>query len=121
MPPEDHHDAADEEGHKQKKAEPTLIQPGSTLVEAEDNTDRTPPAPHPVEVPKGDLHTSTWTTTHQHEPRHVTMDLDTSDNAANTDISRADIDTGSLKETRSSRIHTAEVLLATIMTSTQNL
>ena len=52
VPPEEHHDAADEEDHKQKeateKAKPTHTQPGSTLVEVEDNADWTPPTPQPV-------------------------------------------------------------------------
>ena len=52
--PEEHHDTADREDHRQKeateKAKPTHTQPGSNLVEVEDNADWTPPAPQPVEV-----------------------------------------------------------------------
>ena len=47
-------------------------------------------------------------------------DLDTLDNAANTDPSRADTGIRSLKEMLSSRIHTAEVLLATMTTPAQS-
>ena len=55
VPPEEYHDAAGGEDHRQgeatEKAKPTHTQPGRNLVEVEDNADWTPPAPQPAEVP----------------------------------------------------------------------